>query len=53
MQSYLKKVAERWVSIVVLVGCALITATLVYTAFQAEALGNRYSDPENRINQTS
>lgn len=39
---YLHKKAEHWVSVVVLVGCVAITGVLVYTAFEANALGGKY-----------
>jgi hypothetical protein len=41
---FLKRRAENWVSSTVLAGCILITATLLYAAFQANALGERFTD---------
>jgi Mn2+/Fe2+ NRAMP family transporter len=41
---FLKRRAENWVSTLVLVGCILITLVLIYTAFEANALGERFNE---------
>ena len=35
--------AEKWVSAFVLIGCILITMSLLYAAAQAEVLGERFT----------
>ncbi len=42
--AYLKKRADKWVSVVVLLGCVVITGVLVYTAFKAQAIGGKLAD---------
>lgn len=44
LSEYLQRKAENWVSHTVLVGCSLIAFGLLYVSFQADAIGNHYTD---------
>ena len=49
MKAYLQKKAEKWVSIFVLCGCVVITASLFFVAVEADALGDRLADTGFKI----
>jgi hypothetical protein len=47
LSAYLNKKAEKWVSLFVLFGCAAITASLLFLALKADALGDRLGNAAN------
>ncbi|MEO8637365.1 MAG: hypothetical protein ABI430_00500 [Candidatus Taylorbacteria bacterium] len=38
-----RQLAERWVSITVLIGCTLITAGIIYLSYTADNLGEKWA----------